>query len=270
MRYYTIEPPESLRYWVRSFWVLEGAGTEALPFMHRSMADGCPELVFHYKGRFRELSADDRSELSYIAGLHAQSPDYTRFRIEEPFGIFGVYLYPYALAEWLQVPATEFTGHQLSLDELPGKSSGRQLMEEMMLASDHAQRVQVISRYLEGRLRQSKQVAPGINATIRQLVHQPGAATITELAASGFLSVRQFERNFKAASGFTPKLFARINRFHRVLQQYGGSFRSMAGLAYDCGYYDQSHFIHEFRQFSGHDPKQFFSGAAEGSAWRDA
>lgn len=269
MQYYTITPPESLRHWVRCFWVLEGSGTEASPYVHRSMADGCPELIFHYKGRFLELSADNSSQQSFIAGLHGQSAAYRRFGIDGPFGIFGVYLYPYVLPEWLGIPAPEFSGQMVDIDALPLTDGGR-LYDNMMLAADNLARLQVIIAYLSEQQRKSAIGNPGIAATLRHLLQAPAPFRVSELAARNFLSVRQFERSFKAAAGFSPKLYTRIVRFQGAMQQYGGSFRSLSDLAYDCGYYDQAHFIHEFRQFSGHDPKGYFSGLAEGTEWRNA
>ena len=59
--------------------------------------------------------------------------------------------------------------------------------------------------------------------------------------------------------GFPPKLYSRITRFQAALGEYG-SGKSLTDIAYDCGYYDQSHFINDFREFSGYNPKVYFSG----------
>jgi transcriptional regulator GlxA family with amidase domain len=84
------------------------------------------------------------------------------------------------------------------------------------------------------------------------------------------LSLRQFQRRFKELSGFPPKLYARIIRFGAAMQRYGNNFRSLTDIAYECGYYDQSHFIHDFKEFSGYHPKQYFSGRTEGIEWRES
>jgi AraC-like DNA-binding protein len=66
------------------------------------------------------------------------------------------------------------------------------------------------------------------------------------------LSVKQFERRFKATAGFPPKQYARIARFQSTKWKYvQHRFDSLTKLAYACNYYDQSHFIREFREFSG-------------------
>jgi AraC-like DNA-binding protein len=58
-------------------------------------------------------------------------------------------------------------------------------------------------------------------------------------------------------------------RFESALEEYGNRNKSLTEIAYDCGYYDQSHFIHEFKEFSGHHPRHYFMGKAEGVEWKD-
>ena len=88
MRYYTIPPSATLAKFVRFFWVLEGDG---LPYVHRSMADVCAEMVFHYTGQFDEL-VDEKSETCSLTAMQGPSNQIRRFNIEKKFGIFGVYL----------------------------------------------------------------------------------------------------------------------------------------------------------------------------------
>lgn len=84
------------------------------------------------------------------------------------------------------------------------------------------------------------------------------------------LSERQFERKFREYSGFNPKLCMRIVRFEEACNFYGHSGqKTMTEIAHECGYYDQSHFIRDFKEFSGYEPGHYFSGRAEGVEWRN-
>jgi AraC-like DNA-binding protein len=66
---------------------------------------------------------------------------------------------------------------------------------------------------------------------------------------------------FRAEVGASPKLFDRIQRFQRVLTQTRAPSDVMdwAALAATCGYYDQSHLIHDFSQFTGVTPTDFMA-----------
>lgn len=264
MRYITIPPPVHLAAYVRAFWILES--DEA--YTHRSYADGCAEMIFHYKGAFEEIT--DAAKLSQSnAMIHAQCSKFRRFTTDKGFAIFGVYLYPFAIPLLCKMPATELTNQMPDLPALFGHD-GRILEENMMLAANTKQRIQIITRFLEKSLLKNDHCEPAITYCINSMIYTDGLASIKTLANECFLSTRQFERKFKAYAGFTPKLYSRIIRFQSAVKKYSSSFNSLTDIAYDCGYYDQSHFIHEFKEFSGYHPKQYFYGDAEGVEWRDA
>ena len=143
-----------------------------------------------------------------------------------------------------------------------------------MTAATNRQRVSIISSYLEKKLCTAGCDQP-VFSVISDIIHSKTVVPVNELAKKAFLSTRQFERTFKIFSGFSPKLYSRIIRFQRATQQYNSSYKTLTDIAYDCGYYDQSHFIHDFKQFSGYHPKQYFSGRAEGVdpmviGWKDS
>lgn len=265
MNYYTIAPSPALSPYVRFFWVLESDE----PYCHRSMADGCVEIIFHYKGSFDEITMPGKVEKSFTAGLHGPSQNYRRFTINESFGIFGAYLYPFAIPHLFSIPTSELSDQMPDLASL-FSADGKELEEKIMLAASNRQRVSILSSYLEKKLLKSNFRHPAFFSVISNIIHSKGLMPVDELAKRSFLSTRQFERNFKNFSGFSPKLYSRIIRFQSATQQYGTCFKTLTDIAYDCGYYDQSHFIHDFKQFSGYHPKQYFSGKAEGVEWKES
>jgi AraC-like DNA-binding protein len=141
----------------------------------------------------------------------------------------------------------------------------------MMLAPDTACRVNILSGFLAARLGKGIAEPPGVFMSIRSIIRERGLLDVQALAEQSYLSRRQFERRFLEASGLSPRLFARIIRFQEAVRHFGVRDLSLTQLAYQCGYYDQSHFIHDFKAFSGHHPRQFFSGRAEGApVWEEA
>lgn len=265
-QYFTLPPPRNLSDFVRFFWVLESDASEEKPYFHRSMADGCTELLFHYDGVFDEIT-DDHSELSFTAGIHFQSHKPRTFRIERKFGIFGAYLYPYALQRLFRIPADEYTGQMPDLYALTGKE-GKLLEEQMMMAMDHQSRYRILSLYLEAKLVQNPEIIHPVQSAVRFVIHSPETWNVRDLASQFNLSERQFERKFKQYSGFTPKLYMRIIRFAKACNYYGRTPETLTEIAYQCGYYDQSHFIKDFKVFSGYHPSEYFRGDAEGIEWR--
>ncbi|MGS2760633.1 AraC family transcriptional regulator [Sinomicrobium sp. M5D2P9] len=257
MKYISIQPPASLSKYVSGYWVLEGNASKAEPFVERVMADGLAALVFHYDGVFDELFTDNRAEKSIISAFNGPSQQFRRYSIDRNFGIFGVDLYPYTIPYLFSIPATELKNSMLDLKTLLGKEENG-LEEQIMSAKDLESRVSIVSRFLEDRLRKVKPVSPGIFETINYIIKTNGIVEIDTLSQQNFLSVRQFQRNFKQFSGFSPKTFSRIIRFQNALSQQGKSGKTLTHIALDAGYTDQSHFIRDFKEFSGLTPKEYF------------
>lgn len=265
-KYITIPPPQSLSKYVRFFWELEGNASKEHPYVHRAMASGSAELVFHYNGVFDELVTDNKTIKSFTSGLDAQSDKVKRFSIDRDFGIFGAYLFPYAIPALFSIPASELTNQMLDLKILFGKNENG-LEEKIMLAKDTNERVEILSTYLEHLLKKSRFEQLGVFETINHIIKVKGKANIDVLAEHNFLSRRQFERNFKQFSGFSPKVFSRIIRFQSALQDLG-SPKTLTQIGLDAGFSDQSHFIREFKVFSGYTPKEYFFNKGEGTEWR--
>ncbi|MHA4810554.1 helix-turn-helix domain-containing protein [Flavitalea flava] len=70
---------------------------------------------------------------------------------------------------------------------------------------------------------------------------------------------KKLERTFLKAVGYTPKHYGRITRFNRAIRKMKNGSRSLTEIGYDCGYFDQSHFIRDFYQFAGTTPGHFQS-----------
>lgn len=269
MYYSTFLPTNRLSGYVRFFWVLEG-GELGNPYVYRSMADSCAELLFHYKGTFDEIDIDDRSTGSFLSGIHSQSQRYRRFVTNERFGIFGAYLYPYAARRLFDLSPEELTGYMPDLHSALGKK-GKELEEKIMLAPDNQARYRILAYYLEKQLRVTPEDDHPVRSAVGYVIHAKRKHSVRELAQQFNISERQFERKFKEYAGFNPKLYMRIIRFEEVCRCYGYTDqKTLTDIAYECGYYDQSHFIHDFKAFSGYHPKVYFRGNAEGTEWRDS
>ncbi len=263
MKYFAVQPKPSLARYVRCFWVYEGEASEAAPYIYRGFADGCTELVFHYRGPFDRVLPDEACERSIAAGIHAQTRTYTRWVVRQDWSIFGCYIYPYAIPRIFGFPANDLTDELTDLHSLLGREGG-ELEERIMSAKDNAARVAILTAFFETRLDGDRRELPSVAASIDQVLSQKGRVDVRRLARSWYMSDRTFERRFKELSGFAPKLYARIARFQASLDHYG-SGKPLTDIAYECGYYDQSHFINDFREFSGYSPKVYFAGLAEGS-----
>lgn len=267
MFYQTFDPPPRLIPYVRAFWVYEGEASAAEPYVYRGYADGCTELVFHYRGPFDLVRPDNVEEKSLAAGIHAQTRKFSRWIVKRDWSIFGCYLYPYSIPRLFGFPASDFSDQLTDFRSALGVEGG-ELEERIMTAPDNAARISFLSSFLERRLDHDLRELPPVFLSINRIIETRGSVSVVGLADDFGLSSRHFERKFREFSGFRPKLYARIARFQAALKEYGSN-KSLTDIAYDCGYYDQAHFIADFKEFSGYSPKIYFSGKAEGSEYLD-
>jgi AraC-like DNA-binding protein len=266
MKYYTIPPSINLMPFVRCFWVLEhDFGADEPLYIYRSVADGCVEMVFHYQAAFEEIVASGQAH-NWQSGIHFQSHHFRRFQTKQSFGIFGAYIYPFAVPYFFNVPSDETSNEMLDLDTFLGPE-GPELEERIMMAPDNCARAEILTAFLERRLLNIRFKDDTIATSIKYMIHSAQINTVAQLADKFNLSIRQFDRKFKEYAGFNPKFYLRLVRLSNALKQDGSS-KSLGRIAQECGYYDQSHFIRDVKAFTGYHPGFYFSGKAEGTEYR--
>lgn len=208
----------------------------------------------------------DRHTTSFSC-LSGQMQRFKKLYTSNDFCLFGVYLFPYAIPAIFNLPAYALSDETIDTATLLGRE-GQLLEQKIFAAPDHRQRAMLISTFILQRLAKSPETERPVFASIRQILFSAAALSVPALADACYLSRRQFERKFIHYAGYSPKQFQRIARFNAVIKGFGKQPGSLTEMAYHCGYYDQSHFIHDFRLFSGYNPKAFFKNQKDAVDYR--
>ena len=139
-------------------------------------------------------------------------------------------------------------------------ANGRYTVREQLSAlRDPMDRFRLVEETLLERLRDPISYHGAVRLGLAILMRTYGCAKIRDIAKAADLSRRRFIELFAADVGVTPKLFGRLQRFqHAVATAQSRSSVDWAQLAIECGYSDQSHLIHEFVEFSGVSPFDFW------------
>lgn len=157
-------------------------------------------------------------------------------------------------ATCLGVPAAELSDRSVALDDLLPARRVRELGERLAAVASPADGV----RLVEALLLELPAARDTLVARALDLLDPPAGAGASVAAVARALGVseRQLERRFLARVGVTPKGFATLRRFERAVEAARSS-PSLAAAALQAGYYDQSHFIRDFRRFAGATPGEF-------------
>lgn len=99
---------------------------------------------------------------------------------------------------------------------------------------------------------------PFIDFAVNRILQSPNQITIKNLSNKVGYSQKHFIKMFKENVGLTPKAFLKIIRFQKAIREIEASQKiSWSTIAYESGYYDQAHFINDFKSFSGFTPHQY-------------
>ena len=149
------------------------------------------------------------------------------------------------------VPASELASRNVALDEILAPARAHDVLARLDAAAEPVQAIAVIERVLLALPFAIDRIVERAIAMIR-----PGADEERQIAAitrALGISERQLERRFRDRVGMSPKRFASLRRFERAVQIAAAS-RSLTHAAVEAGYYDQPHFIRDFRRFAGMTP----------------
>src|SRR6185312_15705081 len=145
----------------------------------------------------------------------------------------------------------------VSLDNFMLRSELLCLEEQLAEARTDTQRIASVEHFLISRMTNTEPDKLVLAALA--LIHRSkGNIRIKELTEQLFISQSPLEKRFRQVVGASPKKFASIVRLKNVIQQYD-TVNSLTELGYENGFYDQAHFIKEFKAFTGDTPEKFFS-----------
>lgn len=164
---------------------------------------------------------------------------------------------PGGVAPFIRVSADELFNSYASLEDLWG-TSGKELHYQLVEAGSPSARFGLIEQFLL--LRMSSKPTPVVRFALQEFQNVSPWRTVSSVTDEIGISPRRFIEIFKEEVGITPKLFCRIQRFQRVLDIIQASKHiEWSDIALSCGYFDHSHLIKDFKEFTGVNPSDFVS-----------
>jgi len=257
MDYREFAPPPRLAPFIRCFWTLRGgdAADRGSPRVERLIPDGSPELVLHLGDPFEQVdeSGGARRTIAQPSALVAgqlRSP-----LLLSPTGridIIAVRFRPAGLVPFLRgIEGRELVDRRVAIGDLDPALD--RALDPVRSATTPRERLHSLARALSERVSTPASAARDpIAAAAAAIERSGGAATLAEICREVGLHERSLQRGFGRSIGLSPKRLARIVRFQRFFRALaaappGGT----AGLALDCGYYDQPHLLREARELAG-------------------
>nr|WKN38236.1 AraC family transcriptional regulator [Tunicatimonas sp. TK19036] len=245
----TIVPCEELKDFVSHFWAGTMSADEQTNFIYHFTANPNTELAFAFK------SSPDRHPTLVFSSILGHTASFGQVSENSFVNIVGVSLFSHAVPLFLNVSPSDLINQFTDLETLLG-NSGRMINEKMETALTVNDYIKILSDYFKSQLSKKYLEDKLMTNAMKQIRKYHGTVSINQLASTCCLSEKQFERRFTAYSGFKPKLYSRIIRFESALWQ-SKHYENLTAVAHTFGYYDQSHFIRDFKKFTGSAPGSF-------------
>jgi AraC-like DNA-binding protein len=245
------KPTPTLAPFVDHLWCVHDAPTHQREHV---MPAGTLELVINLaEDELRIYDRDDPRRCTRFAGAMV-SGAYSRYFVidtREHASIIGAHFKPGGAVHFFGMPPGHLGNMHVELSQLWGPSA-RDLRNQLCDARSVQQQFELLEEALLRRLSDQVELRPAARAGLEWLRH---GRRVAEVAKELALSRRRFTSVFKEDVGLTPKVFARVHRFqHAVAVAQAQTLPDWSQLAAETGYFDQSHMIRDFVEFSGFGP----------------
>jgi AraC-like DNA-binding protein len=189
-------------------------------------------------------------------GVTGLQDSYRLFKNSANIGTVLIYFKETGAAAFFSQPVNELFSQSLSLGHFFSNSLLEQISEQLAEAETDLKRIQITELFL---ISQLKDVTGDllVSAAVSFIRQSKGVIRIKDLAEKLNISQSPLEKRFRRVVGASPKKFASIVRLQSLIQNFPADM-SRTQIGYEIGYYDQAHFIKDFKTFTGETPEKFF------------
>lgn len=255
MDYQIFQPHPELASLIKCYWTMESP-KEDISQTQTIVPDGCIEMIFHYGDLYKQY-IDGKAVLQPRCCVFGQLTEPLRIEPTGITGIFSVRFHHDGFLPFAVIPIKEMDDKAVSLDELFG-TSGAELGEKVFQSRTTQKKIDLVEAFLRKRLN-TETIDKIVQSTVDILLQVNGQISVHELSQQANINRRQLERKFSSAIGMSPKQLSKTIRLQSALRHLlNKEYVNLTALAHDAEYYDQAHFIKDFKEFTGLTPKEFY------------
>jgi len=259
MIYQKFKPNDILHPFVECYFIWESSTPITDEKMIESPPNGFCSIVFNtgdpyflQNKKYERLAVPQQ----FIAGQSIYS--YKLF-LHGSISIAGIVFKPAALATLYDLPTYEYTEERIDLLKVFKKNIIEEFAKKIS-GADASGKAKLLEEFVMQQYLLSKPEPDYIDQAANSIVEKNGMLNMNEILENVFMSRRNFERKFFKKVGLSPKYYARLRRMAYLMNLIAGKKKvDWAKIFSECEFYDQSHFIKDFIEFTGRTPQQYLN-----------
>ena len=259
MNYETFTPHSDLSAIVKCHWILEVPADLKAP-KQRVIPDGCIEMFFILGDDVKRFTSDTNFIIQPRAMVFGQITEPYYIQPTGEVSTFAIRFYPYGFANFISTPISELADKETPLSALFEEEEAKALEREIIEASSTLSRIEAVENFLLTKLKDQSIRDNIVKTTVDTLIRTKGNEAINSILKADLSKRRSLERKFSKEVGISPKQLGKIIRLQAALKMMlNKKGEKLTQIAYESEYYDQAHFIRDFKSLTGTNPKEYFS-----------
>jgi len=250
-------PSDILKPYIKCFYIFESDAD--IEFDDTVFPSGNMEVVFNLGEGTWESSVENKLFKTPQVELWGQITKPLAIKSKGRHTMLGIKFLTHSAAYFFKDEIGVFNDRVSDLCDIIG-SSVKTLHSQLLEITETKRRIALIENFLLKRLAGTGKRAFRIDKVAHILTSinkSPTENSINTIASRHGITPRYLHKLIYQHTGLSPKAFNKINRFQLSLRLIARNEQPFTSIAYDCGYFDQSHFIRDFKSFTSVTPSAY-------------
>lgn len=252
-------PSDILKPYIRHYYIFESDGD--IEFEDIVFPSGDMEVIFNLGGGVWESSVNDKFLKNPSIELWGQITKPLAIKSRGKHTMLGIKFFPHSAAYFLKDEIAKFNNQIVDLYDIIGKPI-KTLHNQLLETSDMDKRIALLENFFLKILIANEKKSFKIDKVadiLTSIKKDPTENNIGNIASQHGISTRYLHKLIFQHTGLAPTSFNKIKRFQISLKLLAKNEQPLTAIAYHCGYFDQSHFIRDFKAFTGLTPSAYLA-----------
>lgn len=235
------QPLQDLSFFVQRYWIVKWDLRGQAPYRQKILSHPCVNMVFE-KGNTRIYGIEKETSSRLLKGEGR---------------VFGIKFKPGAFYPFLKSPLTQLTNRSLPFEAVFGMDS-KPIEDAILSLEDEVKMVNFAEHFLRERLPDRDENVALVDRIVSFILTNREITKVDDVVKQIRINKRSMQRLFSQYVGVSPKWVIKRYRLHEAAEQMAnGDIVDWTQLALDLGYYDQAHFIKDFKSHVGKSPEAY-------------